>query len=52
MEIKTFIFKTDKENEGGHDNGIIDGGNDNNSGENLRSFSTMIMFICGIYMLS
>ncbi|XP_044269402.1 lysosomal alpha-mannosidase-like isoform X2 [Tribolium madens] len=51
MEIKTFIFKTDKNNDGGEDNGTTDGKDDSNNSQALSSTSMLVVFMSTIYML-
>ncbi|KYB25899.1 lysosomal alpha-mannosidase [Tribolium castaneum] len=51
MEIKTFIFTTDKNNDGGEDNGIIDGKDDNNNSQALRATSVLVILMSALYML-
>jgi hypothetical protein len=50
MEIKTFIFTTDKTNDGGHDNGITDG-DDTSSSRAVSAASILIVFVTSLYAL-
>lgn len=50
MEIKTFIFKTDKNNKGGYYNGIIDT-DDSSSAQTFHLFSCLFVMTHIIYIL-